>query len=599
MSEGLATTLESIPFGIGSAVVNSYNLISCAWNQLSGGIKYAVQASIGLSNAAACGNPATLLGLIVVRGLLQCLHRLRLGTDAVVWATVDLNIEWDQAEATIDYLIRYVCPYGIPEPATAMALYRGGWISQGLYECWMRCGNADPGVYSPILEHGRPRPQLHERQQMLWRLRPDAVDPSLAYSDAQYLSEMAVDGSTDAWNKRLFAIRHIPYTLREIRQLMDAGQATTEEVYAAFRDMGYDDPKAVAQTNMEVVLTTRRREAEITGFTPGRISQLYMRGALQPDDVIANMGLLSYTQAQAQRLMQLAQLEETATQLKRFYDRTEATLLKGNEDGYKLGTVDAESVQVNLIALGASKESAKALVDAWDSEEKMRLAKETIATIKRGWKSGYLSNNNIADMLTSTGISADKANSIVAQWQLERTLDQRVEDVSQLLSQVAAGTMTATDAGSRLTNMGWSYDDAQLLLAESVNKLSKTLLAAEEKAITAAERAAKANLSKEIADKKTAELAVAKAAKAADALAKQAVHAAAIAAAQLRKMTPIASLAKWLKQGMISQEIYLQRLSMMGYEDGAAQVMMEEVCNAKGANCLPTAGPDDPSIAGL
>lgn len=596
MPQSMADALAYIPFGIGNAVISAYDALSCVWNGLASGMRYAVSQANALINASVCGNAELMVGLIVVRGLLKALQRIRVGTDAGLWLTADIQIEWVQAEAAIDYLIKYACPFGIPDISEAMALYRGGWISQGTYECWMGMNNADPTIWQPVFDQSRPRPSIGERQQLLWRLRPVEGRTGPTFTDQQYLSELVIDGTNDAWNQLQYAIRYSRYTIREIRQLIDSGLVSHDDVMNAFRDMGFQDDKAGVLTGMEYVLTERRRQAEIAGYTPQRISTFYRYGAMQSGDAIAAMQALSYTTEQAQQLMDVAGKEAQALQLNKFANRSEVDLIRATEEGYRIGTINSDGAKANLVVMGSSDNVASAIVSSWDAMAVNDTAKAAIVSIRKGWRSGFLPTSQVISSLQSAGIVPDKAGSLLAQWQLEQSVDERTEDASQLLAAVANGSLDSPTALARMHNMGWEDNDAQLLLGEAQAKLQRTMGEAEAKSAAAVAKQIHAAQSAEKAQQAAAQRANQQAAKAAEQLARQGQAAIKQAAAALKKATPVAQLEKWLKIGLISQDIYSRRMRLLGYDDGIIKTRIDEVCSGKTAQCVATAGPDDANV---
>jgi len=272
-----------------------------------------------------------------------------------------------------------------------------------------------------------------------------------------------------------------------------------------------------------------------------------------------------------------------------------------------------------MVSLGSQPQTALAQLHGWDAEQDQATIKMGIAAMHRGFKTGFISQITALATMESMGMSAHQALYNIQAWVLERQVDEHVLGASQVLADVASGGMSAVEAGSRLVNMGFNEHDGELLILEAEKKLHDALAKAEKAqlssdeaarkaAIAARDRAAKEALSADNSARKAAEaaaakadraaaLATARAAKAAEQLVRQAETARRMGEQQLSKAVPISELNRWLKKGMISQEIYLERLNLMGYPDGVADVMMKEICDGKTAACVATAGPDDAAIA--
>jgi hypothetical protein len=81
-----------------------------------------------------CNNEAE-WGLIVIRSLLVSLEHWEFGTDAAVWLIARSGINIDPLMATIDYLIAYACPVGLPSEADAAEAWKYNTIDEDVARC--------------------------------------------------------------------------------------------------------------------------------------------------------------------------------------------------------------------------------------------------------------------------------------------------------------------------------------------------------------------------------------------------------------------------------------------------------------------------------
>lgn len=103
-------------------------------------------------------------GIIVIKTLLKCFQKLRIGTDLIVWLTLDIEIDLSFLEKLVDYIINYVCQTEIPHPAEAMESFIRDTITREQYECWMKNHGCNPDIYEPVLQSRREQPTPHEYQ---------------------------------------------------------------------------------------------------------------------------------------------------------------------------------------------------------------------------------------------------------------------------------------------------------------------------------------------------------------------------------------------------------------------------------------------------
>lgn len=581
-------TFAQLPFGIGCALENFWRMDANLFNTFTATLKTAVSAGLNISAAVTCDNPALTVSLVVVRAVLQSLRNFRIGTDAGLWATIDITVKWDQAEAAIDYLIKHSCPYLIPSASEAMSVRRGGWISDSIYSCWMGMNGHDVSVYSPLLEHGRPRGSASTYYTLYHRLRNGTTGLANRFDDAALMDALQKDGYNEEWVKRLFDLRYIPYTLREIRQLLDASKITRDETYAAFRDMGYDDEKANAQADMEMVLTTRRRAAEVQGNTPSHIAHVYGRGVIDVDEVRHRMTALSFSYDDSVALIEATKERNLADAARKWGEKASTMFLALLEENYKLGLVSAAVAVDGLMKQGALKDSALSIVATWADEVQLINRKNTIKFNRTQWLSGRISNTAALLNLESIGMTGAAAYVTLSAWQAEQVANAKELSGAEVLRLVAEGMLSPVEAATRLANLDFANTDADILIAEASNKLRAANVKAQQSQETARimeEKAVEAEQRRESAKKAVDD---ARAAKAASTLIKEAEKARKDAVAALRRATPVATLNRWLKRGLIGVDLYAERMTQLGYPEQEIDAYVQDISDSKGAAVVET-----------
>lgn len=119
--------------------------------------------------------PGVILGIAVVRGVLSALRNLRLGTDAGVWATVDLAIDLPAIARATGYIMESLCPSIIPSAGEAWAAFAAGAIDEPTWRCWTLADGMDPDLWRPVRESSGRAMTLE--QVVFWaRLNGDAED---------------------------------------------------------------------------------------------------------------------------------------------------------------------------------------------------------------------------------------------------------------------------------------------------------------------------------------------------------------------------------------------------------------------------------------
>lgn len=221
---------------------------------------------------------------------------------------------------------------------------------------------------------------------------------------------------------------------------------------------------------------------------------------------------------------------------------------------YREGVIDRTAFGQRLLALGASQadtQRAVALADSQNAREELR---ETLAAIRRAFLQGAIAPADLPARLRSLGLSAESQARYRRRWIRQRSLTRRMLSTAQLLSAVASGALPQAIASLSLANLGWNQPDSVLLLSQAGARFDQ-LQARRSQQFA---RQAKATQRERI-----------------QAL-RQAESAARRLRAQLRSITPLTALRRWLSIGIRSGEWVRRRLALMGYDTSSIEAYLSQ-----------------------
>jgi hypothetical protein len=284
--------------------------------------------------------------------------------------------------------------------------------------------------------------------------------------------------------------------------------------------------------------------------------QFLDRGHL-PDDARTQVEIVQETERQ--RLLAGARnLERNALSL------TIRDALKG----YKTGTIGRQAVTDLLKANTVDDKSIELTLNSIDFEVKNETAASAIKLVRRRFFDGIIGVDGAVDELKRIGIVDNRVDNYVARWRLERDQRYRLVTTAKIQRWAKLGLLTYDDAKLRLTNLGWSNTDALLYLSETQTEINQLTL----RNLQASQRTQRqqAKELQAIAER-------------ADALLRR-------TQADLRRISPISTLQKWLKQGVIGEPFFVARARSMGYPDADIRRYLESA-SANGQAQSPSGGP--------
>lgn len=329
----------------------------------------------------------------------------------------------------------------------------------------------------------------------------------------------------------LAAIAFTPLRLIDIRSALQTGVAA--DAWARDNNL----PPPANQLDREVFA---RRWA---------IEQYKDRGVHPADaEVQADLAL---EQLRRRRLSAVANLERSS--LGRF--------LANTINEYKTGILNRAGAEEILKTATLPDPAVRLVLDNADNEVSSGIVKETLKLIRRRYLDGVSTAADVRAELNRAGITAERGTQYINLWTAQRTQRSRTITTAKIQEWARDGLLPFDEARRRLENLGWSQPDTLLHLAEIQLDVNKVQAAA----VQAAQKTQRAQ------------------AKELERLIKLSQQQQERMVAELRRLTPVSTLKKWLKLGIISERFFQERMATLGYPANEIILHMQEVY-ASGTN---------------
>lgn len=214
-------------------------------------------------------------------------------------------------------------------------------------------------------------------------------------------------------------------------------------------------------------------------------------------------------------------------------------------DAYATGTFTREQAVDNLKRYYVDETEAKALIDLRAARENLALVKASVARLRRGFLAGEFSPQELPGQLAVIGVVPEMVPRYIARWTLARSQERRQLSTERIVKYVAEGRIPYAVALGRLANLGWQNPDALLLLDKARRDAGEL-----EARVADTDRMPKQKRQKEL------EGVVARCTKLRDKV-----------QADLRRMTPLSAIKRWLLDHIVSVPWARERMLLMGYDD--------------------------------
>lgn len=239
-----------------------------------------------------------------------------------------------------------------------------------------------------------PLTQIYE---MVRRLRPGRVDPSLQFTkdNAQFL--MKIQEVPPLFRDKLLEMSYLPINLTQIQAAYVSGSMDLEEVGQRLQDYGYSPKDAVALTEFTRVKGEQQNAQAAGVWTRRRIARGYKDGELSHQDATR---LLSRTITDPNRIKQTlddVDLVRSAEARK--------MCIKGIKRRFLVGEFDTVTASKLLVNLRLDFLQASDLIDNWDCEKMTRRKEPTIKILSDWVYWGIITLDELGRRLTNLGYS--------------------------------------------------------------------------------------------------------------------------------------------------------------------------------------------------
>ena len=203
-------------------------------------------------------------------------------------------------------------------------------------------------------------PSLSQGFEMFQRLRPGRSTVSFTDEDLDLLMRTA--DIAPYFRPRLKEIAYAPLTRVDVRRMFGQGVLTEEQVYEAYRDLGYNDANARFLTDFTVKF---ERQAE-RGLTREAVQSAYKRGLVAREAAIQSLGDLGYPADIADFYLDIIDYDVAGSQTDE--------KLSAIRTQYLAGVLDDSTVNDKLGPLNLPAERVQQLLELWAVQKAARVS---------------------------------------------------------------------------------------------------------------------------------------------------------------------------------------------------------------------------------
>jgi hypothetical protein len=255
------------------------------------------------------------------------------------------------------------------------------------------------------------------------------------------------------WRDKLIQMSYEPLTRIDIRRMFGMGVITEEDVYKAYKDLGYSDENAKRLTDFTILNENDENE----GLTRNNIINSYIGDMITEEECIEYLKSLKYSE----KVIDFYIAQANYTKI------TEEIMgeIKNLQTLYMTGTLTIEDVEIELNKLNLPANYIKAILKKYfyNLAEKVKMPEKS--DLLNWLDLGIINDKEFATYMNRLGYQTKEITFYLTQFALEKDIKKKKYlPITTYLTWVASQIITAYEFKEIGLEMGYSEKDLDRLL---------------------------------------------------------------------------------------------------------------------------------------
>lgn len=269
------------------------------------------------------------------------------------------------------------------------------------------------------------------------------------------------------WRDKLIQLSYAPYTRVDLRRMYSMGILSEQDVYNAYRDLGYDDAKARNLTEFTVRYYAPEEETTLDQYrtlTRSIYLQAYKKGVITADEALRYLIQIGYREDDARLLLAIADAE-----LMLEYEKADTIPMRTQTtnliiDAYKRGLLLASEVRDTLLALNYSTEEIDWYIALTDYQKVVSLKTTILEGIHRRYVERTITKTEAVAELGKLFPIGREQETLFEYWDVERETRVRKPTEAQFRAALQRGLITIEDYADELRGLGYAEKYVRMLV---------------------------------------------------------------------------------------------------------------------------------------
>ena len=252
-----------------------------------------------------------------------------------------------------------------------------------------------------------------------------------------------------------------------LRDMFRSNVITAQELQSYHADLGYSDKDSERFVGIDQKLKARQNARMGSGWSPAAMRKAVAVGQLSRDDVLPIMLSQGFDEHTTDQLVLRAKSDLQYRVLSRSISQQLTQTVTQIRQAQTVGVMDESSAAAAMTALGYPADKAAGIATLTTAQARTARIKGAIQRIRHAYEQGEIDAEYARTSLNTLKVVPAAVDDYIAIWKIEMTPQRRRLTAKEVITEVAEGTVTLTDAHVRLHNLGYNDSDIAIEIAKA------------------------------------------------------------------------------------------------------------------------------------
>lgn len=269
------------------------------------------------------------------------------------------------------------------------------------------------------------------------------------------------------WRDKLIQLSYLPYTRVDLRRMYSMGILTEDDVYNAYRDLGYDDEKARNLTAFTVRYYAPDEETTLDKYrelTRTIYANAYKKGLITRDEYLQYLKGIGYRDEDAELLASISDAELTLQYTKEDTIPLRSQTQKLVLDAYERGLLKEVDVRETLANLQYTQDEIEWYIALTDYNKEVSLKTLYLESVHKQYIERTLTKAEAVSKLGALYPTPKEQEHLFEVWDIEREARTRKLTEAQYRAALQRGIITVEEYAEELRGLGYAEKYVDILV---------------------------------------------------------------------------------------------------------------------------------------